>query len=126
MNFAILTPKSIQYAIHGTAKDITKKMTMDRMKTIFIDWHAKGLIQRKIGMNSNMGDALAMAYLAYKLYNLLVNGIELSSGEKEVFVSKSKYKGKPKGLIYNLNTKLFLFDRESNQYYDNLDSLLKV
>lgn len=102
MNFAILTPKSINFGIFGTAKEITKTMTINEMKKRF----------PKIGgrLSSNQCDALAMAYLAKKLSLLISDGVELTKGEKEIFVSTAKYKGHAKGLVYNLNNKLFIFD----------------
>lgn len=107
MNFAILTPKSINYAIFGTAKEITKSMTKEEMKKRFP--HIGGRL------SSNMTDALAMAYLARQLYFLINGGTTLSKGEQEIFLSKKDYKGHPKGLVYNVNNKLFLFDDKGDR-----------
>lgn len=102
-NFAIVTPKSINYAIFGTAKDITKLRTINEMKLRFPNMKIR---------DSNMADSLAMAHVARKFFELLDGGTELTPGEKEVLASSKKLKGVPKGLIYKYGTKYVLQNKE--------------
>lgn len=101
LSFAIVTPKSVNYSVFNTAKDITKRDTINAMKSKYPNIKIR---------DSNMADSLAMASLARKFYLVTHGGIELTEGEKEVLLSKSKLKGKPKGLIFKRNEKFMLFE----------------
>ena len=102
ISFAIVTPKSVNYSVFNSAKNITKRDTIKAMKERYPNIKIK---------DSNMADSLAMASLARKFYFLLNGGIELTEGEKEVLLSKKKYKGEPKGLIYKRDKKFVIFER---------------
>ena len=108
-NFAIVTPKSVNYAIFGTAKDITKQRTINEMKIRFPNIKIR---------DSNMADSLAMAHLARKFFELLNGGAELTPGEKEVLASKAKLKGEPKGLIYKHGIKYVLLNKEVFKWHE--------
>lgn len=104
INFAIVTPRSVNYAVFGTAKDITKRDTINAMK----ERHPNIKIR-----DSNMADSLAMAGLGRKFWYCLQGGeVSLTKGEQEVLLSKRKEKGTPKGLIYKRNIKYMVFDKE--------------
>lgn len=101
LNFAIVTPKSVNYSVFGTAKDIKKRDTIAAMKDRYQSIKIR---------DSNMADSLAMASLARKFYYLMHGGVELTKGEKEVLLSEKKLKGEKKGLIYKRDKKYVLFD----------------
>lgn len=100
LNFAIVTPKSINYSVFGTAKNISKRDTISEMKKRY-----PGVKIR----DSNMADSLAMASLARKFYLTITSGTILTKGEQEVLLSKKKYKGEQKGLIYKKGKKYMIF-----------------
>lgn len=102
LNFAIVTPRSVNYAVFGTAKDISKQDTINAMK----ERHPNISIR-----DSNMADSLAMAGLARKFWLCLQGGqVFLTKGEREVLLSSRLEKGSPKGLIHKRGTKFMLFD----------------
>lgn len=102
INFAIVTPKSVNYSVFNSAKDITKRDTINAMKQRYPDVKIR---------DSNSADSLAMASLARKFWYVMNGGIFLTEGEHEVLLSKRKYKGEPKGLFYQRNKKFMLFER---------------
>ena len=108
IDFAVVPPRSIQVGIHGTSADITKAMTKQRMYEIFGDQLPKK------GFTYNESDALGMAYLARQLYLLLIGKVNLTVGEQKLFLAHTKIKGKRRGLVYHIGTRLFIFDSKGN------------
>lgn len=104
LNFAIVTPLSVNYFIFGTAKDISKRSTMNKMKEKF------NLSKMR---DSNCADSLAMSFLAKQFDTLLTRGEDsfLEKQERAILTSKAKYKGEPKGLVFKENIKYYLFDK---------------
>ena len=105
IDFTIVPPRSIQVGIHGTSADITKADTKERMREIF----GKQIPKK---FTSNMSDALGMAYLARQLYFLISGNAELSVGEQKLFLAKTKIKGRKRGLVYHIGTRLFIFNAD--------------
>ena len=104
INFAVVTPKSVNYSVFGTAKDINKRDTINAMKKRYPEAGIR---------DSNMADSLAMASLARKFWYSIYSEIDLTEGEREVLLSKKLYKGKPKGLFYQQREKYMIFEGRS-------------
>jgi len=104
IDFCILPPKTIQVGVHGTACDITKNATKEKMRELF------GEQIPKKGFTSNISDALGMAYLARQFYLLMTGSVELTVGQQKIFLSNTKTKNSRRGLVYNVGKRLFIFD----------------
>ena len=100
INYAVVTPLSVNYFIFGTSKNITKIMTINKMKELY---------KTKL-RDSNMADSLAMATLARKFWLFITTDFTLEKHEAEIISSARKQNGRPKGLIFKRDIKVFIFD----------------
>ena len=124
LSFGVLTPKSINYAHFGTAKDITKRDTMNKMKDDLKDWLSKPEFKEFKIKNSNIGDSCAMAQIAIWFYDVLQNpSYDLTSCQKEILTTRRKYKGKEKGLAHRMNDKFMYFGSDIETIKENITKL---
>ena len=86
----------------GTAKDVSKMDMIKATSSMF------GVTYR----DSNIADAISLAHLAYLLFNSFNDSnFKLLKQEAEIISSKALYNGKPKGLLYKVDEKIFFFDK---------------
>jgi len=107
IDFAVIPPRSIQVAVHGTSCDITKAKTKAKMLEVF-----GNNIPKKF--TSNMSDALAMAYLARQFWMLITGSVQLSVGEQKTFLSESRTKNGKRGLVYQFGKRVFIFNSKGD------------